>query len=128
MSTIMMSLKMINPLDIVGNMSSDKTSLIDPFVNGENIASIANIANIASSANIANIANGVMDPLADSANFKDGGFNPLANISAVDPFFVQPDLPNWVVLPDAFHLECDHDPEYDDNCDSDQDHDQLNTI
>ena len=93
MSTIMMSLKMISPLNIVGNMSSDKPSLIDPFVNSENIA---NIANIASSANIANIANGVMDPLANSANFEDGGVNPLANISAVDPFFVQPDLPNWV--------------------------------
>ena len=96
MSTIMMSLKMISPLDIVGNMSSDKTSLIDPFVNSENIASIANIANIASSANIANIANGVMDPIANSANFGDAEFNPLANISTVDPFFVQPDLPNWV--------------------------------
>ena len=96
MSSIMMSLKMISPLDIVGNMSSDKGSLIDPFVNSENIESIANIANIASSANIANIANGVMDPLTNSANFEDGGFNPLANISAVDPFFVQPDLPDWV--------------------------------
>ena len=96
MSTIMMSLKMISPLDIVGNMSSDQTSLIDPFMNSENIASIANIANIASSANIANIANGVMDPLANSANFEDGAVNPLANISAVDLFFVQPDLPDWV--------------------------------
>ena len=79
-----MSMNMLSPLDIVGNMSSDS------FVNSENIASIANIA---SSANIANI---VMDPLGNSANFGDGEVNPLANISTVDLFFVQPDLPDWV--------------------------------
>ena len=83
----MMSMNMLRPLDIVANMSSDS------FVNSENIASIANIANIASSANIANI---VMDPLGNSANFGNGEVNPLANISTVDLFFVQPDLPDWV--------------------------------
>ena len=82
-----MSMKMISPLDLAGNMSADKNSVIGPFVS---IANSENNGNIASSADIANI---VMDPF---ANIGDGAINPLANISAVDPFFVQPDLPNWV--------------------------------
>ena len=85
-------MNLISPLDIVGNMSADKNSVIGPFVsiaNGENIASIA------SSANIANIANSVLDPF---GNIGDRTANPLGNLSAVDPFLVQPDLPSWVGL------------------------------
>ena len=83
---------MISPVDIVGNISADKNSAIGPFVNvasGENVASIVNSETIVSSENIANI---VMDPF---GNFGDRA---LGNISAVDPFLVQPDLPNWVGL------------------------------
>ena len=107
---------MIRPVDIVGNMSAGKNSAIGPFVSvesGENIASIVNsenianivnsenIANIVSSENIANIANIVSS--ASSANivmdpFGNIGDRALGNISAVDPFLVQPDLPNWVGL------------------------------
>ena len=79
-------MSMISPLDLAGNMSADKNSVIGPFVN---------LAKSDNNGNIANIANNVMDPF---ANIGDGAINPLANISAVDPFFVQPDLPNWVCL------------------------------
>ena len=86
---------MISPVDIVGNISADKNSAIGPFVNvasGENVASIVNSENIANIVNSANIANIVMDP------FGNIGDRALGNISAVDPFLVQPDLPKWVGL------------------------------
>ena len=70
-------MNMIPPVDIVGNMSAGENSAIGPFVS------------VVSSENIANI---VMDP------FGNIGDRALGNISAVDPFLVQPDLPNWVGL------------------------------
>ena len=75
-------MNMVSPLDIVVNMSGD--SVIRPFVS---IASITNIANIATSDNI---ANNVMSPSGDR------GVKPVGNLTAEDPFLVQPDLPNWV--------------------------------
>ena len=98
---------MIRPVDIVGNMSAGKNSAIGPFVSvesGDNIASIVNsenIANIVNSENIANIANIVSS--ASSENivmdpFGNIGDRALGNLSAADPFLVQPDLPDWVGL------------------------------
>ena len=89
---------MIPPVDIVGNMSAGKNSAIGPFVSvesGDNIASIVNSENIANIANIvssASSANIVMDP------FGNIGDRALGNLSAADPFLVQPDLPDWVGL------------------------------
>ena len=91
-------MNMISPLDIAGNVSADKNSVIGPFMS---IANGENIANIASSANIANIANSVLDPF---GNIGDRTANPLGNLSAVDPFLVQPDLPSWVGLNCMFSL------------------------
>ena len=110
---------MIRPVEIVGNMSAGKNSAIGPFVSvesgdniasivnsetivsSENIANIANIVNIVNSENIANIANIVSS--ASSANivmdpFGNLGDRALGNLSAADPFLVQPDLPDWVGL------------------------------
>ena len=40
-----------------------------------------------------------MDSLVGNANTGEGPVNPLGNIStAVDPFLVQPDLPDWVCI------------------------------
>ena len=97
-------MNMIRPVDIVGNMSAGKNSAIGPFVSvesGENIASIVNSETIVSSENIANIANIVTS--ASSANivmdpFGNIGDRALGNLSAADPFLVQPDLPDWVGL------------------------------
>ena len=74
---------MISPMEMVGNLSTNLTNHFDGFSTGSDPV---------------NIANSVIDPLTNTANIKDGTVNFLENVSAVDIFFVKPDLPHWVGL------------------------------
>ena len=80
---------MISPTEMVGNLSTNLTNHFDGFSTGSDPV---------------NIANSVIDPLTNTANIKDGTVNFLENVSAVDIFFVKPDLPHWV----GFILHIDH--------------------
>ena len=80
---------MISSTEMVGNLSTNLTNHFDGFSTGSDPV---------------NIANSVIDPLTNSANIKDGTVNFLENVSAVDIFFVKPDLPRWV----GFILHIDH--------------------
>ena len=85
----MMGMRMISPTEMVGNLSTNLTNHFDGFSTGSDPV---------------NIANSVIDPLTNIANIKDGTVNFLENVSAVDIFFVKPDLPHWV----GFILHIDH--------------------
>ena len=75
----MRGMRMISPTEMVGNLSTNLTNHFDGFSTGSDPV---------------NIANSVMDPLTNIANIKDG--TETENVSAVDMFFVKPDLPHWV--------------------------------
>ena len=77
----MMGMRMISLTEMVGNLSTNLKNNFDGFSTGSDPV---------------NIASSVMDPLTNIANIKDGTVNFLENVSAVDMFFVKPDLPHWV--------------------------------